>query len=153
MMSGHSHLDMAFIDPWLSVMQDCQRFSNTEGAIITPDSEDTHSITGFIDNIVKPARTQYTASEDAWSVNIYKPLTNDFSMIRFGAGADRYFHVTPIAPTTVTSKLSGTLTWSTSNDAVATVADGVITGVTAGKCAIIAKDEDGNYECWIVNVT
>lgn len=152
MMSGHSHLDMAFINPWLSVMQDCQRFSNTVGGIITPDSEDTHGISGFIDAVVKPARVQYTASEDAWSVNIYKPLTNEFSMIRFGAGADRYFHVTPIAPTTVTSKLNGTLTWSTSDDSVATVADGIITGVATGKCAILAKDADGNYECWVVNV-
>ena len=36
--------------------------------------------------------------------------------------------------------------WSTSNDKVATVAGGVVTGVGAGQCDIIAKSEDGGFE-------
>lgn len=153
MISGHSHRDIAFVNPWLSVMEVCQRFcdDNTEDVIITPtDEENPTEITGFIDNIVYPAREAQTASEDAWTVCVYKPRSDELDLIRFGAGHDRYFHCTPITPTTVTSKLTGTLTWSSSDASVATVSGGVITGVGTGRCAILAKDDEGNYECWIV---
>lgn len=146
-LSGHSHVDLAFIEPWLSIMQVCQKFEQAD--ISTTGYQ---AITGYIDSMGNPARTAGTYTEDAWSVCVYKPMSNTFHMIRFGAGVDRHFHVAPIAPTTVTSLLSGTLAWSTSNSEVATVTNGVITGVSSGKCAIIAKDESGNYECWIVNV-
>ena len=52
--------------------------------------------------------------------------------------------------TTLNTKLTGTITWSTSDSNVATVSDGVVTNIGIGKCAILAKDEVGNYECWIV---
>ena len=127
-------------------------FTDTEGEVIPPTAEDTHGITDFIDNIVKWERTAGTYTEDAWTVCIYKPDTHDLDFIRFGAGADRHFHVQPISPTTVTTTLTGNITWSSSNEEVATVSDGVITSVSAGKCAILAKDENSNYECWIVVV-
>ena len=146
-LNGHSHVDMAFVSPWLSIAQVCQKFAQADIS-----SSDYQDITGYIDVLDNPERTENTYTDDAWSVCIYKPLTNEFDMIRFGAGVDRYFHVTPISPTTVTSKLSGTLTWSTSDATVATVSGGVITGVGTGRCAILAKDADGNYECWIVIV-
>lgn len=152
MLSGHSHCDVAYVSPFVSIMQCCQRFSSISEDI----TDETHSMTGFIDVVRFPARERYTATEDCWSVGVYKPNSKELSLIRFGAGKDRYFHITPIAPiapATLTSKLSGTLTWSSSNDAVATVADGVVTGVAAGRCAILAKDETGNYESWIVDVT
>lgn len=148
MLSGHSHNDIAFISPYLSVMQDCQRFSDLAEDV----TDQAHGMSEFIDVVRKCARVQNTATEDLWSVGVYKPDTNELSLIRFGAGKDRYFHVTPIAPTTLTSKLSGTLTWNSSDDAVATVADGVVTGVATGRCAILAHDESDNYECWIIEV-
>ena len=149
MLSGHSHQDVAFINPFLSVMSDCQRFSNTPADI----TDDAHGMSGFIDVVRKNARVQNTETEDLWSVCIYKPDTNELDLIRFGAGKDRYFHVTPISPTTLTTQLSGTIAWSSSDTSVATVADGVVTEEGTGKCAVLAKDEDGNYECWIINVT
>ena len=148
MLSGHSHNDIAFVSPYLSIMQDCQRFSDLAEDV----TDQAHGMSGFIDVVRKCARVQNTATEDLWSVGVYKPDANELSLIRFGAGKDRYFHVTPIAPTTLTSKLSGTLTWSSSNDAVATVADGVVTGEATGRCAVLAHDESDNYECWIVEV-
>ena len=109
-------------------------------------------VTGYIDAIGTPARTAETYTEDAWSVCVYKPQSNEFDMIRFGAGTDRYFHVTPVVPTTLSTRLSGTVTWHSSDDAVATVTDGVVTGVSTGRCAVFAKDADGNIEVWIVTV-
>lgn len=151
MISGHSHRDIAFVSPYLSVMQDCQRFTDTAGEVIGPNDENPTEITGFIDNIVKPARIAGTASEDAWTLAVYKPITNDLDLIRFGAGADRYFHATPIAPTTLTTRLSS-VSWSSSDTSIATVSNGTVTGVSSGRCAIIAKDTSGNYECWIIEV-
>lgn len=150
MLSGHSHADMAFITPFLSVMEICQRFYTDGGSV--DDVPGFQAISGYIDVISRPVREAETYTEDAWTVGIYKPISNELHLIRFGAGTDRHFHVTPIAPTTVTTMLTGTITWSSSDESVATVSDGVITGVSTGKCAVLAKDASGNYECWIVSV-
>lgn len=144
--SGHSHVDAAYISPWLSIMQVCQKF---EQADIT--TEAYGKMSGYIDGLGNPARTAETYTEDAWSVCVFKPYDDMLDMIRFGAGVDRHFHLTPIAPTTVTSILDN-VTWSTSDATVATVSNGVITGVASGTCAILAKDSTGNYECWTVQV-
>lgn len=152
MLSGHSHFDMAFVSPWLSITQDCQRFSNTKDSQITTGNGDTQGIFDYVGSIVKNGRAPETYTEDLWSVCIYKPDQSEFDIIRFGAGDDRYFHVEPIVPGTVTSRFDEPI-WSTSDDTVATVVDGVITGVSAGRCGILATDADGNYECWTVDVT
>lgn len=147
-LSGHSHVDTAFIDPWVAIGFVCQKCSQAD--ISTTEMQ---KISGYIDTLGSPTRTVNTATEDAWTVCILKPFSNELDTIRFGAGADRYFHYAPIAPTTLTSKLSGTLTWSSSDLDVATVSNGVVTGVASGTCAIIAKDESGNYEAWVITVS
>lgn len=146
-LSGHSHVDLAFVNPWLSIMQVCQKF---EQAIIT--TPEYQAIEGYIDVMGNPSRTAGTYTEDAWSVCVLKPFNDTLHMIRFGAGIDRIFHYVPIAPGTVSSELEGNIAWSTSDASVATVNNGVITPVAAGKCAVLAKDTSGNYECWIVRV-
>lgn len=146
-LSGHSHLDLAFVTPWLSVMFAAQKFEN-----FSPTSAGYQAISGYIDVMGNPSRTQETASEDCWTVCILKPHSMELDTIRFGAGVDRYFHYDPIAPTTLTSRLSG-VTWSSSDTGVATVSGGVVTGVASGTCAILAKDSAGNYEAWTVKVT
>ena len=148
-LNGHTHRDIAFISPWLAIQQVCQRFTTTDGST----DPGAWSESNYIDQVVVPGRNKELATKDAWSVNVFKPDEDELDSIRFGAGADRYFHVTPISPTTLTTKFSGTVTWSSSDTAVATVADGVVTGVASGKCAIIAKDEDGNIEVWVVEVS
>ena len=146
-LSGHTHVDIAFISPWTAIMQVCQKFEQADLSLTG-----YQVITGYIDAISNPARTAQTAAEDAWSVNIYKPISNTLHQIRFGAGSDRHFHLTPVGAGTVASQLED-VTWSSSDTAVATVSGGVITGVGAGRCAILAKDSNGNYECWIVEVS
>lgn len=145
-LSGHSHIDVAFVQPWLSVMNVCQKF---EVADIT--SANYQKISGYIDQLTAPTRTAGTYTEDAWTACVLKPNSGELDCIRFGGGCDRYFHYKPIAPTTVTSRLSN-VTWSSSDTSIATVADGVITGVASGTCAILAKDTEGNYEAWTVTV-
>ena len=146
-LSGHSHVDLAFITPWLSVMFVCQK------CVEAPtDTTGMNKITGYIDVKGSYSRVEGEASEDAWTVCVLKPASMELATIRFGAGADRYFHYQPIAPTTLTSKLTSP-TWSSSNESVATVSGGVVTGVASGTCAILAKDTTGNYEAWIVTVS
>ena len=146
-LSGHSHVDLAFIAPWLSVMFICQK------CIEAPtDTTGMGKITGYIDVIGSYPRTAGTASEDAWTACVLKPNSGELATIRFGAGVDRYFHYKPIAPTTLTSKLSN-VAWSSSNTSVATVSNGVVTGVASGTCAVLAKDSTGNYEAWVIKVT
>lgn len=148
-LAGHSHADFAFIKPWLSVAFVCQKFEKADIS-----TTQYGKISGYIDVIGNPSRTLETASEDAWTVCILKPESGDLDAIRFGAGIDRHFHYTPIAPATLTTKLSGTVTWSSSDTSVATVnSSGVVTGVASGVCAILAKDVAGNYEAWTIKVT
>ena len=47
-----------------------------------------------------------------------------------------------VSPSDASNK---TVTWSTSNSAVATVSDGVVTGVSAGSATITATTQDGGY--------
>lgn len=145
--SGHSHIDIAFIKPWLSVMQVCQKFE-----VADTSTTQYGKITGYIDQLTAPSRTADTYTEDAWTVCVLKPYTYEFDCIRFGGGNDRYFHYNPIAPTTLTSRLSN-ITWSSSDTSIATVSDGVVTGVSSGTCGILAKDTTGNYEAWTIRVS
>ena len=147
LLTGHSHVDAEWIDPYIEITDVCQR---DRAADISGSG--AQAITGMINGIRSPERTNNTATIDAWCVAVYRPMDNELALIRFGAGVDRYIHCTEIAPTTLTTKLSGTITWSSSNTSVATVSSGVVTGIATGKCAIMAKDESGNFEVWIVSV-
>lgn len=51
--------------------------------------------------------------------------------------------VATVAPAEATNK---NVIWTSSDEAIATVADGVVTGVTEGNATITAKSEDGNFE-------
>ena len=51
-----------------------------------------------------------------------------------------------VTPDTATDK---TVTWSTSNEAIATVSDGVVTGVKAGEVTITAKAGDKSATCTV----
>lgn len=145
--SGHSHIDVAFVQPWLSVMNVCQKFES-----VNTSATNYQKITGYVDQMSAPSRTANTYTEDAWTVCVLKPYSYELDCIRFGAGCDRYFHYNPIAPSTLTSRLSD-VTWSSSDTAVATVSGGVVTGVANGTCGILAKDSTGNYECWTIQVS
>lgn len=115
-------------------------------------------------------KTAGTANDTAFVVNVVNPSEEKIYSFCYGAGYDReIFTGTVIIPTTgITLDLtSGTLTegdtvtltatvspdnatyktvtWETSNSAVATVVDGVVTALRAGSATITAKTADGNF--------
>lgn len=147
LLTGHSHVDAMFVTPFEEITFASQKFDNPD-----PNDEGLRKISGTIDGIHVYEQSTGDYTEDCWTVCVYKPISNEFDMIRFGAGVDRYLHCAPVAPSTVTSKLTGELTWSSSNTDVATVSGGVISGVESGRCAVLATDVAGNAEVWVVVV-
>lgn len=115
-------------------------------------------------------KTAGTANDTAFVVNVVNPSEQKIYSFCYGAGYDReIFTGTVIIPTTgiTLDQTSGTLTegdtvtltatvspdnatykavtWETSNGAVATVIDGVVTALRAGTATITAKTADGNF--------
>ena len=81
-----------------------------------------------------------------------------YKTVRIGAGVSRIVNFTPISVSvgntyTLTSELSGTLTWTSQNSGKATVSSGVVTAVASGCAGIIATDENGKQEWWIIKVS
>lgn len=79
-------------------------------------------------------------------------------MTRVGAGVSRivnYSHkaVSVGGSISLTCKLSGTITWQTRNSNIATVSNGTVAGVASGCVGIIATNENGEEEYWIVKVS
>lgn len=104
-------------------------------------------------------RTAGTTTEQAFDV-IHLDLDNRVAYyFRVGAGANRVINIKPVTVSgtlTLTPKASSshTFVWTTSNSSVATVSDGVVTGVSSGVARIAAVDEyDGTREIWIVKVS
>ena len=116
-------------------------------------------------------KTAGTANDTAFVVNVVNPSAEKIYSFCYGAGYDReiFTGVQTIAVTGVTlDKTSGTLTagsaitltatvspsnasnktviWTSSNESVATVSDGVITAVAKGSVTITAKTQDGGFE-------
>jgi hypothetical protein len=150
---GHSHADYYFNDPWFTVFSGCQKMEQPDTT--AGNYLDISGNIGGNAGIVAPSRTMGTVTEDLWNVCVLKPISKELDFIRFGAGVDRYFHYDRHALTsgeTFTSRLTGSITWGTSDANVATVANGVVTSVGTGICQITATDSDGNYETWTVVV-
>lgn len=77
--------------------------------------------------------------------------------VRVGTGVSRIVNYAPQSvaeedTALLTSKLSGTLTWSSRDMSIATVSGGTVTGVSAGIVGIIATNAAGEEEYWIIKV-
>ena len=116
------------------------------------------------------SKTAGTANDTAFCVYVINPSEEKCHAICYGAGYDReiYWGENVVAVTGVTlNAASGTLnpggtvtlaatvapsdatnkgvTWSSSNTAVATVSNGVVTAVAVGTATITATTQDGGY--------
>ena len=101
-----------------------------------------------------PERIAATLSYYCYDTMQYNKQNKEIIAYRFGAGNDRYINlgadnISIGETTTLTTKLSGTITWtaySLSNANIASVSDGVVTGIAQGNATICAQDEVGNKE-------
>lgn len=115
-------------------------------------------------------KTAGTANDTAFVVNVVNPSEQKIYSFCYGAGYDReiFTGIVTVAVTgisldatsgqlTVGSSLTLTATvspenasnktviWTSSNESVATVSDGVVTAVAKGSATITAKTQDGGY--------
>ena len=143
--SGHTHYDVFDVDEFIHTVTAANKVSlRTEDL----DIELTGNELGHV-----YIRQTNTKTEDLWEAVVLRPFSRILDLVRFGSGVNRRFHITPVAPTTLTTYLTGTIAWRSTNTAVATVSNGVVTSMAAGRCGIVATDENGNFECWPVVVS
>lgn len=77
---GHSHSDVSFTSPFLSIGICCNKYTNENGdPSLWPSGA------------VMPQRTEYTAAEDLWDYVVIRPRSGKVNLVRFGAGQDREF--------------------------------------------------------------
>lgn len=98
-------------------------------------------------------REQGTETEQAFDIGTVDIHNAVLYLTRIGAGYDRIIHfnmITVSSPVTLTSKLSGTLIWNTSNSSIASVSGGVVTKTGTGYCVISSTDVNGLSEYWVV---
>lgn len=77
---GHSHVDVAFTSPYLSIATNCAQFELENGDPAKWPSGAT-----------KPNRVKDTVSEDCWDMVVIRPLSRKVDCVRFGAGSNRSF--------------------------------------------------------------
>lgn len=135
--AGHMHVDKVFND------------NNIACICTTTDS------CGNEDMVVSTlTRTYGTESEQAFDVVTIDPSSYVIYLTRIGAGNNRIVHYdlrSVSTPITLTSELTGAITWSTDKASVAAVSNGVVAKVNSGTCTICASDSNGNAEYWIVS--
>lgn len=101
-----------------------------------------------------PARAEGTLSYYCWDTMQYNKEESKIIAHRFGAGADRHINlgvnsVSVGGNITLTTSLSGTITWtiySKSSANVASINNGVVTGIESGNATACAEDENGVKE-------
>lgn len=74
---GHNHVDDTFSSPFFGATLCCEKFENENG---DPSKWPTGA--------VKPSRTLGTATEDCWTIAVYRPNAGKVNLVRFGAGSD-----------------------------------------------------------------
>ena len=89
----------------------------------------------LIDNIEFGVKTDNVASVDATGVTLDKPSAS----VKLGKNLTL---TATVAPADATNK---NVTWSSDNESVATVSDGVVTGVATGSALITVTTEDGSH--------
>lgn len=149
---GHTHWDNIYqLDsdkfPFIAVCcERCQEF----------DTEEYGTDKGVKGTPTSYPRTPDTYSEYCFDTFSVDPYNKIIRMFRFGAGYDRILHceTNDVSTTlTLTPELTGTLTWKSVDEDIATVSSGTVTAVASGTTIIRATDETGANENWIVKVT
>lgn len=141
---GHTHRDGLFATRYAAISSACAKTENqTYGRV-----------DAYWD---RPERIVGEASEQCLDVFVIKPISHKIHVVRFGAGVDRTIHYVvntlPVANTLTLSPEFDPASWESQDPSVATVSNGVVTGVTSGTTGIKAYDSAGNVEYWRVSVS
>ena len=148
MIGGHTHFDFD---------------SAQESSILQPDwipspLPDTMVIATTTDAYkrqnkkVRPmARELHTVAEHAFDVVHVNTQSATIHMFRIGAGHNRIYHLDNMTSVgTLSTELTGAITWTSSDTSVATVSGGTVAVIGSGRTRIVATDESGNTETWTI---
>ena len=144
---GHTHLDNTFVNPFLAIMSSsakCYQLSD---------------LTGAPEDSVFPTRAADDYREDLWNAVVIDQENDIVNVIRFGAGVDRYVHITPVevsVTTTLTPSVVTPASWTTRESEDVSVVEGIVivgAGATPGsRLTVRAVDANGNMEIWAIKV-
>lgn len=151
--NGHTHFDNQYISPFVEVNQGCVKVYNLESGLSDAAPEGAY----FCERAVGDYR------EQLWDAVVIDKANSFLSCIRFGAGVDRYIHLTPIevaagGTATLTPSVLTAASWETRDSEASSIsiASGVVSvdaGATSGtRLFAMALDADGNREIWTIQV-
>lgn len=149
---GHTHLDNTFVSPYFAIMSSSQK-CYTLG-----------SLTNAPEDSIFPTRAAGDYREDLWNAVVIDQTNSLVSVIRFGAGNDRYVHLTPVevpagSTATLTPSVITASSWTSrsSESSSISIADGVVTVDSAAtsdsRLTARAVDSSGNMEIWCIKVS
>lgn len=151
---GHTHFDNFYMTPFPEVNIGCAKVYNTASGT-AGDSAPEGAY--FCERAAGDYR------EQLWDTIVVDQVNALLSLIRFGAGPDRYIHYTPVevaagGTTTLTPSCITASSWETRiSETDISIAAGTVTiaaGATSGsRLTAIAKDADGNMEIWCIKVS
>lgn len=150
---GHTHIDNQWMSPFVEINEGAAKVYNLESGLTDTAPEGSY----FCERAAGDYR------EQLWDVAVIDRVNSLLSCIRFGAGVDRYVHLTPVSVaaggnTTLTPSLITASSWErrASESSSISISNGVVSvssGATSGaRLTAIAKDAVGNMEFWIIQV-
>lgn len=153
LIDGHTHFDDQWMSPFVEINIGATKVYNLESGLSDAAPEGAY----FCERAAGDAR------EQLWDVVVIDKVNSLLSCIRFGAGVDRYVHLTPVevavgGTTTLTPSVLTAASWETrtSEASSITIASGVVTvdaGATTGaRLTAICKDASDNMEFWTIKV-
>lgn len=136
---GHIHADRVY-------------YTNTGIPLVATDTDSSR-----LSSANKYTYTQGTITEHAFDIVTVDTTGRNVECVRVGRGRDRRINggvnsISAGGTTALTTILTGTVAWESSDTSVATVNSGTVTGVAAGSAIITAIDE-GKEEYWYVIVS
>lgn len=151
---GHTHFDNFYMTPFPEVNIGCAKVYNTANGT-AGDSAPEGAY--FCERAAGDYR------EQLWDTIVVDQVNAILSLIRFGAGPDRYIHYNPVTvaaggTTTLTPSCITADSWETrASETAISIASGVVSvaaGTASGtRLTAIAKDEEGNMEIWVILVS
>lgn len=152
---GHTHFDNQWMSPFVEINEGCSKVYNPEAG--------TFPGTTAPEGAYFAERAAGDYREHLWDAVVIDKVNSLLSCIRFGAGVDRYVHISPVevaagGTTTLTPSVLTASSWETrtSEASSISIASGVVSvdaGATSGaRLTAICKDASGNMEFWIIKV-